>query len=174
MRVMILTMSDQLEFILSVLNPQIEVCSIIVDEVEQSKGILKGHGLNESLLSPLYELKECLENIYCDCVLCFTIGWDNLIAMNQFRKDYRIPYGKFINFHAMNTPYHFMMKNVLKYYSDHSSDFDMIATGISYTAVALDSTKFKRKLFNFARASQDLYYDYRTAKFAVSRGGGHL
>ena len=44
----------------------------------------------------------------------------------------------------------------------------MFATGISCTEVGLDVTRFKRKLFNFARSSQDLYYNFQTAKFALS------
>ena len=44
----------------------------------------------------------------------------------------------------------------------------MFATGMSYAESNLDVTQFKYKLFNFARSSQDLYYNYQTAKFALS------
>ena len=55
------------------------------------------------------------------------------------------------------------------------SDFDVFSTGISYTELGLIPEAFlpNYRLFNFARASSDLYYDYQIAKYIleVCRGG---
>lgn len=47
----------------------------------------------------------------------------------------------------------------------------MFATGISLVEKCLDVTRFKLKLFNFGRGSQDLYYNFQVAKHVVAYGG---
>ena len=47
---------------------------------------------------------------------------------------------------------------------------ELEATGISYVAHGLDARCFGRKLFNFGRAAQDLYYNFQVVKFVISEG----
>ncbi len=86
-----------------------------------------------------------------------------------------LPKNKFVHIYLAtdgNNP--FMIARAMNYYEEHAADFEMFATGMSYTSFALDSNQFKYKLFNFGRASQDLYYDCQIAKIALKnkkRGG---
>ena len=150
---------------LSTLNPELEYCAIVTDDVEQAQRILEQVGLSKDLVYPLYELKECVEEIYCDYVLCVGDGWqDDFLKTVQ---EYDVPKEKILALNFLSRD-NFLIGRSLKYFEEHAAEFDMFATGLSYAEVGLDVTRFKRKLFNFARSSQDLYYNLQVAKFALS------
>ncbi len=173
MRILLVTLSGLLPAALgNVLNPKNEYCAIVVDEPEPARELFNKVGLPESLIHPLYELKECIEDFHYDCLFCISsreIVWE---IHKKFKK-YNLPQNKFVHYcltDGINNG--FIFERVLRYYKEHAADFDMFATGISYIAVGLDATQFTRKLFNFGRSSQDLYYDYQIAKFVLSKTGG--
>ncbi|MBR5914579.1 MAG: hypothetical protein IKZ58_09485 [Selenomonadaceae bacterium] len=64
----------------------------------------------------------------------------------------------------------------MRYYKEHATEFEMIATGGCYGAMGLDTTKFRYKLFNISRNNQDFYYKYKVAKFIFKQNenGRHL
>ena len=169
MRIFLVTWSEQLLEKLSTLNSELEYCAIVVDEVEPAKKILERVGLPKSLIYPLYDLKECVKDFYYDYVLCVENSWGR-----DFLKivlEYNVPKNKIIglNFFCNDN---FLIERSLKYFEKHAAAFEMFATGLSYTEIGLDVTRFKKKLFNFARSSQDLYYNFQVAKRAVAYGGG--
>ena len=92
MRVLLVTWTDQLLEKLSILNPELEYCAIVVDEVEPAKDILKRVGLPASLLYPLYDLKECVRDFYYDCVLCVEQGWGRDFL--KLLREYDVPKNK--------------------------------------------------------------------------------
>ena len=168
MRILLVTWSEQLLEKLSILNPELEYCAIVTDEVEPAKKILERVGLPKSLIYPLYDLKECVKDFYYDYVLCVENSWGR-----DFLKivlEYNLPKNKIIglNFFCNDN---FLIERSLKYFEKHAAAFEMFATGLSYTEIGLDVTRFKKKLFNFARSSQDLYYNFQVAKRAVAYGG---
>ncbi|MBR3747104.1 MAG: hypothetical protein IKN27_09120 [Selenomonadaceae bacterium] len=169
MRVLLVTWTDQLLEKLSILNPELEYCAIVVDEVEPAKEILKRVGLPATLLYPLYDLKECVRDFYYDYVLCVEQG-GNMDFLKLLR-EYEVPKNKRVGLNFLDNG-NFLVERSLRYFKEHAAEFDMFATGMSYTELGLDVTRFKRKLFNFGKSSQDLYYDFQTAKFVVSCGGG--
>ena len=169
MRVLLVTWTDQLLQKLSILNPELEYCAIVVDEVEPAKKILKRVDLPASLLHPLYELKECLRDFYYDYVLCME-NWFDATSLSEKVKEYGAPKDKILNI-APVVVNNFLLERSLRYFKEHAAEFDMFATGISYVEAGLDVTKFRRKLFNFGRGSQDLYYNFQVAKHAVIYGG---
>ncbi len=173
MRVLLVTWTDQLLQNLSILNPELEYCAIVTDEVELAKKNFERAGLRTDLIHPLYELKECVKNFYYDYVLCIENGWWQT-SLSDALKDYDAPQEKILNFCALLFTNNFLLERSFRYFKEHATEFEMFATGISYVEKCLDITKFKRKLFNFGRGSQDLYYNFQTAKFAISikRGGG--
>ena len=170
MRILLVTWTDQLQQKLSILNPALDFCAIVVDEVEPAKEILKRVGLPATLLHPLYDLKECVSDFYYDYVLCVE-NWFDATNLSTTVRDYGVPKDKILNC-APNVVNNFVMERSLRYFKEHAAEFDMFATGISYTECGLDVTRFKRKLFNFGRGSQDLYYNFQVAKHAVTYGGG--
>lgn len=170
MRVLLVTWTDQLLEKLSILNPELEYCAIVVDEVEPAKKILERVGLPASLLHPMYELKECVNDFYYDYVLCVENQWGGKALANK-TKEYGTPTDKILSF-APNVIDNFLVDRSLRYFKEHASEFEMFATGISYVEKCLDVTRFKHKLFNFGKSSQDLYYDFQVAKRAVIYGGG--
>lgn len=170
MRVLLVTWTDQLLKKLSFLHPQLEYCAIVVDEVEPAKKILERVGLPKGLLYPLYELKECVRDFYFDYVLCVENGFD-AIALAKEVREYGVPKEKVLNL-ALNVVNNFFVERSLRYFKEHAAEFELFATGISYVEAGLDVTRFNRKLFNFGRGSQDLYYNFQVAKHAIAYGGG--
>lgn len=171
MRILLVTLTDLLPVTLgNVLNPKNEYCAIVVDEPEPARELFRKAGLPENIIYPLYELKECIENFYYDCLLFVSDG-RNIGHKEKFRQ-YGLPKNKFVHLNVVDNPFNFLVKRALQYYQQHSSEFEMFATGISYAELSLDTNQFKRKLFNFGRGSQDLYYDYQIAKFVLSKTGG--
>ena len=98
-------------------------------------------------------------------------NWFDATNLSTTVRDYGVPKDKILNC-APNVVNNFVMERSLRYFKEHVAEFDMFATGISYTECGLDVTRFKRKLFNFGRGSQDLYYNFQVAKHAVTYGGG--
>ena len=172
MRILLVTMADKLPIILEkILNPANEYCAVVVDEPGSAKKFVSDFGMSEELVYPFYDLKECIENLDFDRVLFLSdrrTAWSTLTK--QFRA-YGLPSAKLINIFCVDDDFHFLLERALRYYREHSKEFDMFATGVCYTANSLDITKFKRKIFNFGHGSQDLYYDYQIAKFVLSGGG---
>ena len=172
MRVLLVTWTDQLLQNLSILNSELEYCAIVTDEVEIAKKNFERANLRTDLLYSLYELKECVKNFYYDYILCVENGWWQT-SLSDTLKDYDVPREKILNFCSLIFTNNFLLERSLRYFKEHAAEFEMFATGISYVEKCLDVTKFKRKLFNFGRGSQDLYYNFQTAKFAIyhKRGG---
>lgn len=169
MRVMLVTWSDHFFEKLSILNADLEYCAIVVDEVEPVKKILEKVGLPNDLLYPLYDLKECVNSFYYDYIICIENGIES--DLTKYAKLYGVPENKLINLSDVYSEGNFLLEAYLRYWKEHVTEFEIFATGISYVEEALDITYFKRNLFNFAFASQDLYYDFRIAKHVISREG---
>ncbi|MBR7024767.1 MAG: hypothetical protein IKI08_02000 [Selenomonadaceae bacterium] len=170
MRVLLVTWSDQLFEKLSVLNPELEYCAIVVDEVEPAKKILERVGLPQDLLYPMAELKNCVKKINYDYLLHVQDYFYNGKIMLELPK-YGVPNNKVISFGTLTIEQNFKTEQTLRYFKEHVSEFEMFATGISEAFSGIDVTQFKRPLFNFAKPSQDLYYDFQIAKYAVLCGG---
>ena len=176
MRVLLVTLTDLLPFTLSkVLNPALEYCAIVVDDAEVANKIFKNYPQIINLIRPFYDLQECIDNLYYDFVLCIS---DSRILWTIYKKfvECELPREKFFQICIYpDAPNDSRVEKTLRFYKEHATEFEMFATGISYSAVALENKYFKYRLFNFARSSQDLYYDYQTAKFVFNQnesGGG--
>lgn len=169
MRIILVTLSSILQKILTqVLNPNLKYVAVVVDESEIAKKIIAECGDSPNMVYPIYDLKECIENIDCDYIVCASDpSTVNLLPQQVYK--YGAPKNKTVPFYLTSDGNHsHIIKRALSYFEKHSAEFEMFATGMSYTSFGLDSTKFNHKLFNFAKASQDLYYDYQIAKFAVN------
>ena len=149
---------------LQILSPELEYCAIVTDDVETAKKICMQVSLSQNLIYPFYELKECIKNFYYDYILCVDNGWST--AFLNFVQKCDVPKDRIV---ALNFPSNenFLLERSLSYFKEHATEFEIFATGMSYAEVGLDVTQFKRPTFNFARSSQDLYYNFQTAKFAI-------
>lgn len=174
MRVLLVTPGCILKKVVSgLLNRNLKYSAIVVDEPSQPKKFIAKAGGDADRVFPFYDLEECIENFNYDYILAISEKNTVKIFPEKLRK-YGAPPDKTVHFYLADDENNsHVIKRALSYFKKYSSNFDMIATGMSYASFGLDSTRFKRKLFNFARASQDLYYDYQIAKFAVDvkRGG---
>lgn len=169
MSVLIVTYAKTLPDSLANLNPEIEYAAIVVDNVESAKKNLAQVGLSKNFVCPMEELTNCIEYLWYDYIFCLGIGWgDKLLQLVQ---EYGAPKDKIVGINFRNGV--FLTERSHRYFKEHCAEFDMFATGISYAETGLNVDCFKRKIFNFARSSQDLYYNFQTAKFAVLCGGGH-
>ena len=169
MRVLLVTWTEQLLQKLSILNPALEYCAIVVDDVEAAQKSFEKAGRSTDLLRPLYDLPECLRDFHYDYVLCVENGWWQIELVEEAKRC-GAPPDKLLNFCSLNDVCNFLFERALRYFEEHAAEFEMIATGISYTEKCLDVTRFKRKLFNFGRGSQDLYYNLKTAERVVACG----
>ena len=168
MRVLFVAWTENILMNLAALNPGLEFRAIFTDEVEVARKNLAATNFPPDLIYPLYDLKECVKDFHYDYIICAENPWKH--DFEEVLTSYDVPKEKIFSFDASLG--NFMIERSLRYFKEHVAEFDMFATGISCTEVGLDVTQFKRKLFNFARSSQDLYYNFQTAKFAVSCGGG--
>ena len=172
MRILLVTTTNDLVKKLTILNPKLEYCAIVTDDVESAKKVLKNVGLSKNLIQPFYALKECIKDLRYDYCFCIENSWWDLAFTNKSKK-YGVSQDKLISFCDLVSPVNFLLERSLRYFKKHAAEFEIFATGISHVEKALDVTCFKHKTFNFGRGSQDLYYNLQVAKFAISCGGGH-
>lgn len=171
MRVLLVTWIDKLAEKLAVFNPELDYCAIVVDDVESAKKISEQIGLPEELFHSMDDLKKCIETFDYDYVLCVQDKFYD-VKVNMLQK-YDLPKEKVLSFAALPTVSNFQTKRRLTYFSEHSQEFEIFATGTSTAETSIDIREFKRKAVNFATSSQDLYYNLQIAKSAVSSGNGH-
>ncbi len=173
MRVLLVTSTEKLLEKLSALNPKLEYCAIVVDEVEPAKEILDKFSLSQDLLHPMSELQKCVENLDYDYVLCVQDKfYDGKVKVLQ---KCSVPTEKVVSLAALPTIGNWQTERHLRYYKEHSQEIEMFATGTSTTETSIDIRKFKHKAINVGTSSQDLYYSFQIAKFiilCVCVGGG--
>ena len=177
MRVLLVTLTDILPYTLAkVLNPSLEYCAIVVDDVDTARYMFKDSKLLQDLIYPLYELKECISENYFDFAICVMNSWWNKMAAEL--KNCGLPKNKLIDIGITENKFHFrnfFLERALRYFIANSSKFEMFATGASRIQHGLVPKVFKNhKLFNFGSSSEDLYYNYQIARHILiqARGGG--
>lgn len=163
MRILLVTWTENLLEKLQILSSKLEYCAIVTDDTEQAKKIAAQVGLSQDLIYPLYDLRDCIKNFYFDYLLCVENGWE--ANFFNFVQECDVPKDKILALNLSND--NFLIERSLRYFKEHAAEFEMFATGMSYAEVGLDVTQFNRPIFNFARSSQDLYYNLQVAKFAV-------
>ena len=171
MSVLLVTTAKNLAEKFAALNPGLEYGAIVTDDVSTAKKTLAQIGLSKNVICPMSELSKCLEYLWYDYVLCVEDKWGP-IPLSNIVKGYNMPKDKVVTLWSLNTNLHFFVERSLRYFKEHAQEFEMFATGMSTVEQGIDVTKFKRKIFNLGVASQDLYYTFQTAKFAVLCGGG--
>jgi len=175
MKILLVTTSATLPFALTTaLNPKNDYCAFVVDEVNTAKDFVKKSGLPENIIFPLYELKNCIDEIYFDVLISISDFYTGYNDLANYAQRCGCPQNKFIHLYMLNQPKNFVLERALRYYEEHSAEIEIFATGNSHTCMGLDATKFKYKLLNFGRSSQDLYYSYQIAKRVLTpkTGGG--
>ncbi len=70
MRVILVTLTDMLPYVLTqVLNPALEYCAIVVDDVDVARNMTKDVKPLQNSIYPFYELKECIQNFHYDLII---------------------------------------------------------------------------------------------------------
>jgi hypothetical protein len=170
MKILLVTTADKLAEKLAVLSPEFEYCAAVVDNVEPAKKILATIGLSEVPVYPMNELKACSENVKYDYAICVQDGFYDAVIMNLLRCGF--PTKKVVSFAALPSVGNFQTERPLRHYQEHCQEFEIFATGTSYTETAIDINKFKRKAINLATSSQDIYYNFQIAKSVILYNGG--
>ena len=171
MNVLLVTTVDNLTEKFAALSPDIEYCAAVVDNVELAKEIFVDVRLPQVPLYPMSELKKRVESLNYDYVLLVQDKFYGMGIIKKF-KSYGLPTDKLRSIAALPNTQNWQTERHLRYYHEYAQDFEMFATGTSYTETAIDIRKFKRKAFNFGTSSQDLYYSFQIAKSVVLCGGG--
>ena len=175
MKILLVVSSASLPFtITTALNPKNDYCAVVTDEVNTAKDFVKKIGLPEKIIFPLYELKDLINEIYFDAVVCISDGLTGYDDLANYAQRCGCPQNKFIHLRLLNSSENFSLERALRYYEEHSDEIEIFATGNSHTCMGLDANKFKYKLLNFAHSAQDLYYNYEIAKRVLTpkTGGG--
>lgn len=168
MNVLLVTTTNKLAEKFAVLSPELEYCAIVVDEIEPAKEILSNVGLSQDLLRPMSKLKNYVNTLKYDYILCLQDKpYDGTI--NVFKK-YKVPTEKLMGFANLQGKSNFQTERHLRYFREHSQEFGIFATGTSTTEAGIDIRRFKYKGINFATSSQDLYYNLQIAKVAIQSG----
>lgn len=101
--------------------------------------------------------------------------YDYIIIASQFNDEI---YNQLIQLgikHEQIFQYYKFLDNNRNYYKDSinrfinnlNDDIEIINTGISYSWTGFDTGVCKKKAYNFAYASQDLFFDYYTLKYLI-------
>ena len=168
MNVLLVTTAKNLEEKLYALNPELEYCAIVTDDVESAKKTLAQVGLSKFFVCPTVDLIKCVEYLWYDYILCVQDQFYDA----QINKLNGLPKEKIISFATLPNEGNWETERHLRYYREHAQDFEMFATGTSPTEAGIDVKCFKYRAFNFATSSQDLYYNFQVAKHIVIYGGG--
>ena len=159
MRILLVSLSELLPLaVTQVLNPEHDYRAIVVDEVEPAREFLSQGNYPAENVFPLYELPECVENFFYDCVIC--VGYAGMKLPEEIERC-GVPKNKLVNLFGLNTAEHFLMDRALRYYQKNFSNFEMFATGPSTVELGLLTKLFTKKLSNFGRASQDIYFCFQ-------------
>ena len=173
MRVLLVTLTDLLPFVLTnVLNPALDYCAIVVDEPDPAKKMLTNVPPLRDKIFPFYELKECIENYHYDFLIYTPTDYSNRGTFANAINKYKPDKNKVLELFQINVPENFLVERALRYYGQHAKEFEMVSIGMSYLQDAIVPKLFKKKLFNFGIASQDLYYDYKIAQFVFNQTAG--
>lgn len=172
MKLLLVTTVDKLAEKFAALSPELEYCAAVVDDVEPAKEVLAQVGLSQVPLYPMRTLQKCVDTLKYDYVLLVQDKFYG-IGITQKLQSYGLPTDKLVSFAQLPDTRNWQTERHLRYYREHAQDFEMFATGTSYTETSIDIRKFKRKAFNFGTSSQDLYYSFSIAKSVVLCGGGH-
>ena len=169
MKILLVTTVDNLAEKFAVLNPELNYCALVTDKRELAKEILDKLDLSNVPLYPMSELKTCFENLIYDYIFCVQdVPYGTEIV--SILQKYNLPTEKVMSFSIAGN---WQTEFLIRYYQTHAKDFEMFATGTSYTEAGVDIRKFKRNTINFATSSQDLYYSFQIAKSVVLCGRGH-
>jgi|GEM_PF-5502204 len=169
MNVLLVTTAKNLEEKLYALNPELEYCAIVTDDVEAAKKILAQIGLTKNVICSMDELPKCVEHLRYDYILCVK---DHFYDW-QINRLEGLPAEKIVSFAELATARNWETERQLRYYKEHVQDFEMFATGASYTMNGINGRYFKYKGINFAQSCQDLYYSFQIAKSVVLCGEGY-
>lgn len=168
MKILLATTVNNLAEKFAVLSPELEYCALVTDKRELAKEILDKLDLSNVPLYPMSELKTCFENLIYDYIFCVQdVPYGTGIV--SILQKYKIPTEKVMSFSIAGN---WQTEFLIRYYQTHAKDFEMFATGTSYTEAGVDIRKFKRNTINFATSSQDLYYSFQIAKSVVLCGRG--
>ena len=168
MRILLVTLSEILPAALSkVLNPKNDYCAVVVDKPKDVEKIVTQHNLSTDLIYPIYELKESLENCYYDIALCISERSTVNLLPEKFRL-YELQKNKFVHLYEVDGEYNFQLEKNLRYFNEHSAEFEIFATTHNNPLFGLKINKFNHKLIDFSAGGQDLYYDYKIAEKILS------
>ncbi len=168
MNVLLVTSAKNLAEKFAALNPELEYCAIVTDDVESAKKTLAQGSLSKTFVCSMTELIKCVEYLWYDYILCV----QDYFYDSQINKLNGLPKEKIISFATLLNEGNWETERHLRYYREHAQDFEMFATGTSPTEAGIDVKYLKYKAFNFATSSQDLYYNFQIAKHIVLYGGG--
>ena len=170
MQFCIIAFSNHLDACLSILNPELKINAIVVDDMRAAEKIVEKYNISKDILFHYYNLKECLENTNYDYIIT-ALRWSMFSEwVIKDLYELNISKTKFINLWELDKPHHICSFALLmNFYNIYASKLKGFITGDSHLVYGLDLTKFSIPLANFARGSQDLYYDYKIAKVLLNR-----
>ena len=171
MRVLLVIDTNKLAENLSALNPELKYSGIVVENVEIAKKTLADRDLSQVPLYPMSELKSCVEGLAYDYILCVQ-KWGGMKLTNSV-KQCAVVADKVLSVSGLAENDNFLLERSLRYFKEHVAEFEMFSTGTSTVEKGINPSEFKRKLFNFGRGSQDLYYNLQVAKTIISYGEGN-
>lgn len=106
--------------------------------------------------------------------LISTIEFDYIIIASQFNEpiykqllDLGVREEKILQFFKFVDTICNYIKNNFASFLYSSKDIEVVATGISYMERAISTNVLKKRIFNLAKHSQDLYFDYHIIKYSL-------
>ena len=137
MKILLVTFAELLpKAVNEFLNKKNFYNAVVVDEVEEAKNFLSQFDYPREKIFPLYDLRECVQKIDCDCVVFVAFERYREFLAEQILKC-NLEKKFFVILSAIeNEIYNFATDMKFRYYEEYFEGEHIFATGISYSQCA--------------------------------------
>lgn len=171
---MVVSLTDVLSFYLSIFNPALEMCALVVDETETAKSIATKFNRSRVPIFPFYLLKEQTERFHFDYVIIAARSPLHDRIHEELIKC-KVPPEKIVTLLDLHNPFGVdRCAKLMLFLKQNLSQFKAFSTGYSCARHAIDSRQFELPTINCGRDGQDPYYDYKIAQELINADDAHF
>ena len=166
MRVILISPMNVLPYLVSIINPDVEIAKIVAVDLKFANGMIAINGRNCEVCS--YDwLREAVTEYHYDYIL-LTGHFDDIILEDL--KQANISSRKLFRLNTIFCAPEYLHAYVhfVQQIEPVVDKYKIFITGISHGQVGTDLSCYQLPILNCAHSTQDLYYDYQFAKKLLS------
>lgn len=165
MRVLLVAIEDGLKLSLQLMNLQnVDIAAIITVPTNNVFDMVKKYPGLQNKVHEYGELRECCNEMYWDTVVVCGYNEDKIV---EDLMKIGVERQRIINFSVFRLSFFWGVYNVLEAYKKDPLRYKNIITGMSYAVFGINALKLKEPAIKLAFDSQDFFYDYKLARYAL-------